>query len=58
MAAIHYLSELDKVRAYQLYRPIISDLAKPQLEILILLLINGSELDYAVDLAMSFPKDG
>jgi len=58
MAAINYLSELDKIKAYQKYRPIISDLSKPQLEVLILLLINGSELDYAVDLAMSFPKEG
>jgi len=58
MASINYLSELDKIKAYQTYRPIISDLSKPQLEILILLLINGSDLDYAFDLAMSFPKDG
>jgi len=58
MAAINYLSEFDKIKAYQTYRPIIQDLSKPQLEILILLLINGSELDYAVDLAMSFPKEG
>jgi len=58
MAAIHYLSELDKIKTYETYRPIVSDLSKNQLEILILLLINGSELDYAFDLAMSFPKEG
>jgi len=58
MTALNYLSELDKIKAYRTYRPIIEDLSKPQLEILILLLLNGSELDYAVDLAMSFPKDG
>jgi len=58
MAAINYLSEFDKIKAYQTYRPIVEDLSKPQLEILILLLINGSELDYAVDLAMSYPKEG
>jgi len=58
MAAINYLSEFDKIKAYQTYRPIVEDLSKPQLEILLLLLINGSELDYAFDLAMSFPKEG
>jgi len=58
MAAIHFLSEYDKIKAYQTYRPIIADLTKAQLEILILLLINGSDLDYAFDLAMSFPKEG
>jgi len=57
MAAINYLSEYDKIKAYQTYRPIIADLSKPQLEILILLLINGSDLDYAFDLAMTYPKE-
>jgi len=57
MAQIHYLSELDKVEAYQKYRPIINDLSKSQLELLVLLLINGCDLDYAIDHAMSFPKD-
>lgn len=56
MAAIHYLSEYDKIKAYQTFRPIISDLTKFQLETLVLMLINGSDLDYAIDLAMSFPK--
>lgn len=56
MSGIHYLSELDKIKAYQTYKPVIEDLTKNQLEILVLLLINGSDLDYAMDLAMSFPK--
>lgn len=58
MSAIQYLSELDKIKACQTYRPLIADFSKPQLEILTLLILNGSELDYAFDLAMSFPKDG
>ena len=58
MAAIYYLSELDKIQAYRTYAPIFSDLSKPQLEVLLRLLVNGSDLDYAVDLAMTFPKDG
>jgi len=58
MAQIHYLSELDKVDAYTKYRPIINDLSRSQLELLVLMIINGAELDYAVDTAMSLPKDG
>jgi hypothetical protein len=58
MAAINYLSELDKIKAYETYRPIVSDLSKSQLEILILLILNGCDLDYAFDMAMSFPKKG
>jgi hypothetical protein len=57
MSQIHYLSEFDKITAYQNYRPIISELSRGQLEVLILTLINGSELDYAVDLAMGCPKE-
>lgn len=56
MPALNYLAEIDKVRAYQTYKPIIEDLSKKQLEILCLLIVNGSDLDYAVDMAMSFPK--
>jgi hypothetical protein len=58
MAAIHYLSELDKIKAYQTYRPLVSDMSKPQLEVLILLILNECEIDYSFDMAMSFPKDG
>lgn len=56
MAAIHYLSELDKIKAFTTYRPIVSDLSRDQLEIVVLLLVNGSELDYAIDMAMAWPK--
>lgn len=56
MAAINYLSELDKVRSYKNYKPIILDMSKPQLETVILLIINGCDIDYAFDLAALFPK--
>ena len=56
MVAIHYLSQLDKIKAYETYRAIISDLTKIQLELLLLTLINGAELDYAFDFVMGFPK--
>lgn len=53
MASIHYLAELDKVNAYQTYKPLVLDMTKEQLEILILMLINGSDLEYAFDLTVS-----
>ena len=56
MVAIHYLSELDKIIAFTTYRPIVADFSRDQLEIMVLLLVNGSELDYAFDMAMAWPK--
>jgi len=57
MAAINYLAELDKINAYNAYKPIVLDLTKQQLQVLVLLLINGSDLDYAVDMANVYPKE-
>lgn len=57
MSAINYLSELDKIKAFQTYKAIVSDLSKNQLEILVLLILNGSEVEYAFDLATSYPKN-
>lgn len=58
MPILNYLSEFDKIKSYQKYRPIISELSRGQLETLVLMLLNGAELDYSVDLAMSFPREG
>lgn len=58
MPLINFLSELDKIKAYQNYRPVIAEMSKSQLEIALLLLINGCELDYSIDMAMSWPKFG
>jgi len=57
MASIHYLSEIDKVKTFNTYKPIVLDLSKEQLEILILMILNGTDVEYAFDLAMSFPKN-
>lgn len=56
MAAINYLAELDKVRSYQTYKPIVLDMSKAQLETVVLLILNGCEIDYSFELAASFPK--
>jgi len=58
MPSINYLSEFDKIKYFNTYRPIVEDLTKPQLEILILLIINGTDIEYAFDMAMSYPKQG
>jgi len=57
MAKINYLSHLDKINANRKYRPIIAYLTKHQLEILLMLLLNECELDYAFDLALTYPKE-
>lgn len=56
MAAINYLAELDKVRAYQTYKPMVLDMSKAQLETVVLLILNGCDVDYAFNLAQSFPR--
>jgi hypothetical protein len=57
MSQIQYLSELDMIRASRKYRPIIEDMSKKQLQILTLFLINGMDIDYAFDLAMTYPRE-
>ncbi len=54
MAAINYLSELDKVNAYHTYKPMVLDMTKAQLEIVVLMILNGADIDYAFDLASAF----
>jgi len=56
MPSIQYGSELDKIKCFYTYSPIVKDLSKHQLEVLILLIINGSDIDYAFDIAMSYPS--
>ena len=50
MACIHYLGELDKVETYQTYKPLVLDLSRAGLELVLLLILNGCEIDYAFDL--------
>jgi hypothetical protein len=57
MAEIQYSSEIDKVKMSRKYRPIIEDMSKNQLQILVLFLINGMDIDYAFDLAMTYPHE-
>ncbi len=57
MTALNYLSEFDKVTAYHKYRHIIADMSRNQLEFALLMILNGGELEYALDIAMTLPKD-
>jgi len=56
MATLHFLSEYDRLQAYKKYRAILDDMDQEQLLEIILFLINGADLDYAIDTAMSFKK--
>lgn len=53
MARISYLAAVNAVHYFQKYRPIVADMSRDQLEMLILLILNGEEIDYAFDHAMS-----
>ena len=52
MARLNYLAAIDAIHYYQKYRPIVADMSRDQLEVLVLLLLNGEDLDTAVDHAM------
>jgi hypothetical protein len=56
MPAIHYLAEYDRIRTVRTYKPVIMDMTKNQLEILALLLINETDIEYAFDISISSPK--
>jgi len=53
MVALQYLAELDKVNLFNKYKPIVLDMTKQQLETLVLLILNGCDVDYAFDITMS-----
>lgn len=56
MASLNYLSEYDKIKAFHNYKTILKDMSRDQLELALLMIINGTELDYAIDLAMASPR--
>lgn len=53
MPRLSYLAHFDAIHYFQKYRPIVADMSRNQLEMLILLILNGEEIDYAFDHAMS-----
>jgi hypothetical protein len=52
MARLNYLAAVDAVHYYQKYRPVLDDLNRDQLQILMVLLLNGEDLDKAFDMVM------
>lgn len=57
MPAINYPSEFDKITAYHKFRHIIADMAHNQLELVLLMILNGEELEHAMDIATSLPRE-
>ena len=54
MPQMLYLSELHKVEYYNQYKPLVLDLSRTGLEMLVLLILNGTDLDYAFDFITGF----
>lgn len=56
MTAINYLSVFDKTRVFQTYKAMVKDMSKSQLETIVLLILNGTDIEYAFDLAAPNPN--
>jgi len=53
MPRLNYLAQLDAIHYYQTYRPIIADMTRDQLEIVLLLILNGEPVETAFDHGMA-----
>ncbi|MFH0813267.1 MAG: hypothetical protein V2A69_10595 [Pseudomonadota bacterium] len=53
MPSIHFPSEYDRLKAFDRWKPVVMDLEQRDLQVVVLLLLNGADLDYAFDIAMS-----
>lgn len=52
MARLNYMAPVDAVHYYQKFRPMLDDLTRDQLYILMILLLNGEDLEKAFDMVM------
>lgn len=50
MARLNYLAAVDAVHYYQKFRPMLDDLTRDQLQMIMVLLLNGEDLDKAFDM--------
>lgn len=57
MPRLNYLAQFDAIHYFQIYRPIITDMTKEQLEIVLLLILNGEAIETAFDHGMAAKKD-
>jgi hypothetical protein len=54
MPRILYLGEQHKIEYYNEFKPVILDLSRGALETLVLLILNGTDLDYALEFVTGF----
>ena len=54
MPAIHYLSELDRLKAKKVLQPIIEDMNERELRVALLYVLHGMEIYEAIDSAITY----
>jgi len=54
MPAIHYLSELDRLKAKKALQPIIEDMNERELRLALLYVLHGVEIYEAIDSAITY----
>jgi len=54
MPAIHYLSELDRLKAKKALQPIIEDMNERELRVALLYVLHGMEIYEAIDSAITY----
>lgn len=53
MPEVKYLTLIDRIQIFDTYKPTVMDMTRTQLQVVILMILNGSDVDYAFDKAMS-----
>jgi len=54
MPAIHYLAELDRLKAKKALQPIIEDMNERELRVALLYVLHGMEIYEAIDSAITY----
>jgi len=52
MTALHYLTEYDRLKTFDTYKPIIMDMDERTLRVALLLILNGNTVEEAIDKAI------
>jgi len=56
MTCVHYLSEHDRIEINKKLRPIIDDMAQNQIYMALIYILDGIEIERAIELANIIPK--
>jgi len=55
MSGILYLAEMDQREVWKKYRPVLEDMNERQLRQALILILDGTDIEKAFDVAMTFP---